>query len=113
MKSSSLKLIKSGVDPSHYRDALIHDWFLEDMYSKQLEIFILKETTPQEFFDNIKDGEVRIKGRNYSVIWINSPSASRRARRLLISIRFCGLLHRGYALVKILEKGQFDTLEYT
>lgn len=113
MKSSSLKhLAKSNVDPAKYRDSIIHEWYLDPVYAENLEVFIIRETTSTAFFDHVMDGEVKIKGHNFSVIWINSPAVCRKTRRLLVSIRYCKHLNRGYALVKVLDGGQFNELEY-
>jgi hypothetical protein len=107
-------MINSGIaDPRHYRDALIHEWYLQSDYREKLSVFILKETTKELFFFNIKDGELKIKGKQYSITWINSPSVCRENTFLLVSLRYCPLLERGYALVQVLKgDGQYEQLEY-
>lgn len=115
MKSSSLKLAKElGLDnPREYRDALIHDWYLAPQFIEKLDIYILRESTPEKFFFNLKDGEVKVKGKLYSVTWCNSPVEVRQANFLLLSLRYCRHLERGYVLVKVLKGDtQYDTLEY-
>lgn len=103
------------VNPSDYRDALIHTWYLRQEYANNLEVYILCETTVGEFIANQKDGELTIRGKKYSITWISSPAKINKSesRRLLVSIRYCRELDRGYALVKLLEgDGQFNVLEY-
>lgn len=115
MKSSSLKLVDSGIaNPSHYRDSLIHTWTLQDDYASHLQVYMLKETSVDDFLLHSKDGELFIQEKKYSLIYIHSPAKIKKAdsRRLLLSIRYCRDLDRGYALVKILEVGNFDRLEY-
>lgn len=116
MKSSSLKLIDAGIhNPREYRDALIHDWYLCIDYVQHLETYVLRETMPSEFYFHLKDGELLVKGRSYSVIWVNSPAAIKEVPYILISLRYCKYLERGYALVKILKdasKHEFPKLEY-
>lgn len=118
MKSSSLRLLEEGIEnPREYRDMLIHDWFLRSDYADKLEIHILKETKPSELFFHLSDdGELLIRGRSYSVTWINSPAKVREAEFALVSLRFCKFLNRGYALIKVLQDPQnheFEKLEYT
>lgn len=115
MKSSSLKLVAAGIkDPSHYRDNVIHTWHLQEDYQKNLEVFMLKQTTRTQLFDHTKDGELYVHEKKYSITWINSPNAINKHEhdRLLLSFRYCKNLDRGYVLVKILHMGQFDELEY-
>ena len=117
MKSSSLKIAKElGFlieDLRLYRDALIHDWYLAPQYQEKLSIFILRETTPEEFFFHFIDGELIVHGKLYSVTWCNSPEAVRKSAVLLLSLRFCKYLERGYVLVKVLMgNSEYDKLEY-
>lgn len=116
MKSSSLKLLDAGIEkPREYRDAIIHDWYLSSTYVSHLETHILRETRPSEFYFHMRDGELIVKGRSYSVIWINSPASIKEVPYILISLRYCRYLERGYALVKILKdssKHEFPKLEY-
>lgn len=114
MKSSSIKLVDAGIpNPSNYRDSLIHDWYLKDEYKDKLSIFILRETTKELFFFNVKDGELLVQGKQYSITWVSSPSACREHTFLLVSLRYCPHLDRGYALVQVLKgNGQYETLEY-
>lgn len=118
MKSSSLKstaaLAEMGVDPSKYRDALIHEWYLQGEYAQHLEVYILRESSTETFFFHTKDGELTVKGKPYSVTWINSPAVIRQSyAHVLISLRYCRFLGRGYALVKGLEGEKvFDKMEY-
>lgn len=116
MKSSSLKMIDAGIaDPRVYRDALIHDWFLPESMTKHLKVYILTETTPAQLFFNTRDGELKVKDKTYSLIWLNSPATVREARLVLVSLRFCKYLNRGYALVKLLQdpdNHEFSKLEY-
>lgn len=116
MKSSSLKMVEAGItNPREYRDALIHDWFLDGKYVKHLDIHVLRETPPSQFFFHLKDGELIVKGKSYSVVWINSPTMCREVPIILVSLRYCKYLDRGYALVKILRdsnKHEFPQLEY-
>lgn len=115
MKSSSLKLVGQGIsNPSDYRDALIHEWYLRKEYATNLAMYMLKETPIELFQANSKDGELTVQGKKYSITWIHSPSKIKKAdtKRLLVSIRYCRDLDRGYVLVKLLETGQFEELEY-
>jgi len=114
MKSSSLRLLKEGIDnPRIYRDCLIHEWYLQPQYKEKLDIYILRETTPEKFFFNLKDGELKVKGKLYSISWMNSPKEVREAAFILLSIRYCRHLERGYCLVKVLKGDtQYDILEY-
>lgn len=115
MKSSSLKLVGQGIDnPSHYRDSLIHDWRLQRDYANHLEVYMLKETNVDDFILHSKDGELFVQEKKYSIIYIHSPAKIKKAdsKRVLCSFRFCRDLDRGYVLVKILEDGVFDRLEY-
>jgi len=114
MKSSSLRLLKEGIDnPRIYRDCLIHEWYLQPQYIEKLDIYILRETTPEKLFFNLKDGELKIKGKLYSVTWMNSPKEVRDSEVLLLSIRYCIFLERGYALIKVLKGDTtYDILEY-
>ena len=114
MKSSSLRMIDAGIpDPRDYRDSVIHDWNLSDNYVKHLQVFIIRESTPAKLFLHLKDGELKIKQKYYSVIWVNPPETVREAEIVLVSLRFCKFLDRGYALVKILKgDGKFEELEY-
>jgi hypothetical protein len=112
MKSSSLR--KAGIEnPRLYRDALIHDWELAPEFISHLNVYILRETTPEQLFFHLNYGEIIVQGKQYSVVWCSSPSEVRLAEYLLISLRYCPHLERGYALVKILKgNSQFDKLEY-
>lgn len=115
MKSSStMQLRKDGViDPSHYRDSLIHEWYLRADYQNRLKFYILRESTVDNFLDNSNDGELKVKDRSYSITYISGLSKIRKADKVLISLRYCEYLERGYALVKILEgSGQFIEMEY-
>jgi hypothetical protein len=116
MKSSSLKLVEAGIpNPREYRDAIIHDWYLNEDHIKHLDLHILRETRPSDFFFHVKDGELKVKGRSFSVIWVNSPAIIREAAFILISLRYCKHLERGYALVKVLKDApnhEFPKLEY-
>lgn len=115
MKSSSLRqMVKDGtLSPRDYRDALIHDWYLTDEYKKHLLMYMLAETTPEEFFAHTKDGELFLGDRSYSITYIHSPAILRKADYLVLSLRYCEKLQRGYVLVKVLEgNGQFKQLEY-
>lgn len=114
MKSSSLRLLKEAniQSPSEYRDSLIHAWALKEAYRKNLSIYLLRETTPEKFFFHMKDGELRIQGKLYSITWINSPKEVRECSIIVVSLRYCRILDRGYALVQTLKEGQFDALEY-
>lgn len=101
MKSSSLKMIDAGIsNPREYRDALIHEWHLKEEYRRHLVVFMLRYTTPQSFFRFMKDGELTIARKSHSVTWINHPNIIRGADRILVSVRYCGMLDRGYVLVK-------------
>lgn len=116
MKSSSIKLVQeAGIpEPNKYRDALIHNWYLDDDYRKALEQYFLRETTPEELFFHIdRDGELLIQGRSYSITWINGAKAIRESLQCLVSIRYCKYLNRGYALIKT-KDGDFtnERLEY-
>ena len=115
MKSSSLRLIDSGIkDPRAYRDSLVNDWSLPDEYTSKLGIYIQKETTPEAFFFHLKDGELKVKNKLFSVTWVNSPGTVREAKYVVVSLRYCNMLDRGYALVKTIkgDTAQFDRLEY-
>lgn len=114
MKSSSIKMIDAGIsNPREYRDSLIHDWELKPEYIEHLGMYILRETRPSTFFFHLKDGELTVKGRQYSIVWINSPKEIREAQHLLLSLRYCRFLERGYVLVKVLQgDGTFVELEY-
>lgn len=114
MKSSSLKMIDSGIkDPRAYRDALVHDFYVPEEYQKHLKMYLLAETHVGQMFLNIKDGELTVKNRQYSITWLDSPAIVRENSYALVSLRWCDYLHRGYALVKVLRgEGKFQTLEY-
>lgn len=114
MKSSSLKMMDAGIkEPAFYRDSLIHNWYLDTDYQRHLKLYVLAETTPGQFFLNFKDGELIVKKRSYSVTWIDSPAVCRDTDFLLVSLRYCEHLKRGYALVKVLRgEGKFNELEY-
>lgn len=115
MKSSStMQLRKDGVtNPSHYRDSLIHEWYLRQDYQDRLKHYILRSSSVDDFLDNSNDGELKVKDRSYSITYINGLSKIRKADKVLISLRYCEYLERGYALVKILEgSGQFIGMEY-
>lgn len=113
MKSSSLKLIDAGIkEPAKYRDALIHSWYLPDEYSAHLEVYIQRETLTYLFFTHIQHGELSIAHKKYSITFIQPINKLKQYKRLLISIRYCRDLDRGYALVKGLDSGQFENLVY-
>lgn len=115
MKSSSIKMVDAGIaDPRGYRDELINEWYMREDYAAHLTVYILRETRPELLFFHIKDGELFLGNKSYSIVWINPPSACREANRLLISLRYCSYLERGYALVKILQGSNHDyeRLEY-
>lgn len=114
MKSSSLQMMDAGIpDPRDYRDNIIHEWYLTQNYIEKLSIYILRETPKEEFFFNVHDGELKVKGKLYSITWNNSPSKCREAKILLVSLRYCPFLDRGYALVRILKGNtQYQQLEY-
>lgn len=115
MKSSSLRMIDGGIgDPSKYRDAVIHDWNLAPEYRKHLTLFKILETTAPALFFHLRDGELSVRGKSYSVIWLNSPQTIRESPRILVSLRYCKYLERGYALVMVLkgEEAIFDILDY-
>ena len=114
MKSSSIQMVKSGIEsPKEYRDSIIHDWYLPNKYKQHLSMYILAEAKVIEFFKHSNDGELLIKGKKYSITFIHSPEKLRKNTYCLISLRYSDLLERGYALVKVLEgNGQFNPLEY-
>jgi hypothetical protein len=114
MKSSSLKMLDAGIaNPREYRDMLVHDWFIREDYIKFLDIYLLRETTPAKLFFHMKDGELKVGGKYYSITWLNSPAKIRESGVVLVSLRYCRFLERGYALVKILQgDSEFPTLEY-
>lgn len=118
MKSSDMnfthKAFDAGVsDPRDYRDCVIHDWNLLPEYQKHLVVYVIAETTPADLFFHLKDGELFIKEKPYAVTWIDSPATARVSEILLVSLRFCKYMNKGYALVKTLRgHGQFKQLEY-
>lgn len=114
MKSSSVKLFEAGIaDPKHYRDAVTNEWKIPDVYTKYLTMYVIRETTPQELFFRIRDGILWVKDKGYQVVWVDYPNEARESPYLLISLRYCKFLDRGYALVKVLKgDAQFDRLEY-
>lgn len=105
MKSSSLNLItKHGIkNPAEYRDTLVHSWYLSDETSSKLEVFFQRKLETDMLFRMIRDGEITVGRKEYSVIWIDSPLKIRKVRDALISFRYCPLLKCGYALVKELK----------
>lgn len=107
-------MIDAGIpNPREYRDALIHDFHLDAKHQKFLKQYFLAEAMTRDLFMHIKDGELHIKKKSYSVIWIEPPSKVRDASVALVSLRWCDHLNRGYVLVKILRgDGQFSSLEY-
>jgi hypothetical protein len=113
MKSSSIKLaLEAGIpNAREYRDALIHEWYLQPQYSEKLDIYVLRETTPEKLFFHLKDGELLVNGKSYSVTWINGTRACREANYLLVSLRYCRHLERGYALVKVLQGTSVEYLQ--
>ena len=118
MKSSSLLKAAKELgftldDVRIYRDELIHNWYLNPTYQEKLIVYILRETTTEKFFFNLKDGELRVKGKAYSVIWLNTPDTVKKASILLLSLRYCKYLDRGYAIVKVLlGDSEYSELEY-
>lgn len=114
MKSSSLKMIDAGIsNPREYRDELTNEWYPRPDYREHLEIFVLCETEPALLFFALKDGDIIVKGKSYSVTWINPPSKCREAKFLLVSLRYCRYLERGFALVKVLQgSNKYMELEY-
>lgn len=110
MKSSSLHLaIKHGIDsPQAYRDSIIHDWYLKPELAKKLEVFLLRRLESWMLFKMLKDGEVTVGKKQFSIVWIDPPAKLREQNKdVLISLRYCPLLKCGYALIKDL-KGEID-----
>lgn len=109
-------MLEAGIaNPREYRDALIHDWFLRPDYIKHLDLHILRETKPADFFFHAKDGELKVQNKSYSIVWVNSPALIRQAKLALVSLRYCKYLDRGYALVKVLQDAdnhEFPKLDY-
>lgn len=104
MKSSSLtKLLSAkGIDsPRAYRDALIHDWDPGTKVTCMLTIFMLKRVSTVELFGHMQDGEIRVNKNLYSIIWMNMPAIIRSHDFCLVSFRYCSILERGYALVRL------------
>lgn len=116
MKSSSIKLAKeAGINNAReYRDALIHDWYLSPIFAEKLVVFIQRETPSKELFTRMKDGEIKIGGNTYSIVWINHPTEiKKKYSHALVSLRYCKHLERGYILVKALQgSGVFPELVY-
>jgi hypothetical protein len=115
MKSSSIRLAEQAGIPNarEYRDALIHEWYLQPHFADNLEIFVLRVTEPKDLFFHIRDGELLIGGRSYSITWVNGAKHCREANELLVSLRYCRYLERGYALVKLcVGDHNHERLEY-
>jgi len=118
MKSSSLKLMTEvGIsNPREYRDMLIHDWFVPPEIKERLDLFFIAMSDSDELMYAINDGEVKVNGKNYSVIWIQSPETVYKNDKALMSFRYCRYLQRGYVLVKKLEGGNkehhFNPVEF-
>lgn len=102
MKSSSLLNLRKVIPrPSEYRDALIHNWHLTENEQHYLEVYLLTKEWATEFLAHVRDGEIYFKKKSYSVTWINSPSRIKKTGGwVTISLRYCPLLNRGYALVR-------------
>lgn len=114
VRSSSLKMIDAGIaNPREYRDELINEWYVRSDYLTHVQIYIVREAIPADVFFRIKDGELTIQNKQYSVTWINPPSACREAKNLLISLRFCKYLGHGFALIKILRgEAEYERLQF-
>lgn len=118
MKSSSLlgittmeSLKRLGItSPREYRDALIHEWYLDNRYICGLNVFFLRKLKPAVLLDTIKNGEFIHQGKSYSVTWISKPETIRKADWCLSSFRFCPYLNTGYVLIKSL-KGDHSEFE--
>lgn len=113
-KTFTTNAFDAGIsDPRNYRDAVIHDWQLLPKYQEHLVVYVIAETTPAELFFHLRDGELFIKDKPYSVTWIDNPALARASEILLVSLRFCKYMNKGYALVKTLKgNGTFKQLEY-
>lgn len=102
MKSSSLKMLKGEIpSPREYRDTLVHEWYLPDwITAEHLSAFFVR-TLPASTLNNIiKDGEIIVAERSYSVIWLNGPAKIRRNGMCIMSFRYCKHLRSGYVLIK-------------
>jgi hypothetical protein len=78
-----------------------------------LILYILRSSTVDDFLDNSLDGELKVQDKSYSITYISGLSKIKKADMVLISLRYCDYLERGYALVKVLEgSGQFIEMEY-
>ena len=118
MKSSSLKMaMECGIqEPAKYRDALIHEWYLNPLYAEKLVMFTLLKITSKELELRIDKGELYIGDKQYSITWIDTPQAvyESKSKYALISFRFCKYLNTGYALVKVLkgDHTEFNAVEH-
>lgn len=104
MKSSSLKMIAShGIStPRHYRDSIIHDWYLPLAYQDYLAVHQLRAINHETLFKAVKEGMLVYGSRNYNIMWLNGPSKIRTNPRVLISFRYCPIMDQGYCLIKTL-----------
>jgi hypothetical protein len=89
-----------------YRDALIHDWNFHQLEWKAPSVYLLGKVLASKLFAKIQDGEIKIQGHQYSVIWVSGPMRIRKeGAYCLVSLRYCTLLNRGYALIRRHNKG--------
>lgn len=104
MKSSSIRgltsLTKLNINPREYRDAVIHDWDLKDTFRKQLGLYMLRKVSGPALLNKVVNGEIVVNQEPYSVIWVSGPAKVKKTQTVLLSLRYCDMLNRGYALIK-------------
>ena len=115
MRSSSIKpLLDIGMThPQKYRDALIHDWYLQPYYQNFLAEYFQRKIDAVDLDKRInKDATIYVGSKFYQVVWVNGPAAVKKNGRALLSFRYCKYLDIGYVLIKKLENGEdIETLQ--